>query len=60
MQVVNALIRANKDFEFLVVPGGGHGLLRTPYGWRRLEDFFTRHLKPSSATTGELAQLPEN
>lgn len=60
MQVVNALIRANKDFEFLIVPGGGHGLLRTPYGWRRLEDFFTRHLNPSSTTTGELAQLPEN
>ena len=25
MQVVNALIRANKDFELVVVPGAGHG-----------------------------------
>jgi dipeptidyl aminopeptidase/acylaminoacyl peptidase len=43
LQVVNALIKAGKDFEFLLVPGGGHGLLRTPYGWRRLEQFFARH-----------------
>src|SRR5690606_16820509 len=39
MQVVNALIKADKDFEMLIVPGGGHGALRTRYGWRRLENF---------------------
>jgi dipeptidyl aminopeptidase/acylaminoacyl peptidase len=44
MQVVNALIGADKDFELLVVPGAGHGVAGTPYGWRRLEDFFVRHL----------------
>jgi len=43
LQVVNALILADKDFEFLLVPGGGHGILRTPYGWKRLEDFFVRN-----------------
>jgi len=48
-QVVNALIKADKNFEYLMVPGGGHGQLRTPYGWRRLEDFFIRHLQPGSA-----------
>ena len=48
-QVVNALIKADKNFEYLMVPGGGHGQLRTPYGWRRLEDFFTRHLNPVTA-----------
>ncbi len=26
MQVVNALIKADKDFELLVVPGAGHGV----------------------------------
>jgi dipeptidyl-peptidase-4 len=50
-QVVNALIKADKDFEYLMVPGGGHGQLRTPYGWRRLEDFFTRHLRPTSTSS---------
>ena len=48
MQVVNALIKADKDFELLVMPGAGHGVLGTPYGQRRLVEFFTRHfLKPS-------------
>jgi dipeptidyl aminopeptidase/acylaminoacyl peptidase len=49
MQVVNALIQADKDFDLLVVPGGGHGALGSPYGQRRLVDFFTRHLKPFEA-----------
>ncbi len=43
-QVVNALIKANKDFEYLVVPGAGHGVAGSPYGKRRLQDFFVRAL----------------
>ncbi|HEY7329205.1 MAG TPA: DPP IV N-terminal domain-containing protein [Gemmataceae bacterium] len=43
MQVVNALIKAGKDFELIVVPGAGHG---TPGGYsrRREQDFFVRSL----------------
>jgi dipeptidyl aminopeptidase/acylaminoacyl peptidase len=44
MQVVNALIRANKDFDFLLVPGGGHGSGSSAYGGRRTMDFFVRNL----------------
>ena len=44
MQVVNALIKADKDFEFLIVPGGGHGIAESPYGQRRRMDFFVRNL----------------
>ncbi len=44
MQVVNALIAANKDFELLVKPGGGHGVVGTPYGYRKLQDFLVTHL----------------
>lgn len=44
MQVVNALIKADKDFELLVMPGVGHGTMGTPYGKRRMQDFFVRHL----------------
>jgi dipeptidyl aminopeptidase/acylaminoacyl peptidase len=43
MQVVNALVKANKDFELLVVPGAGHGN-GGEYGTRRTRDFFVRHL----------------
>ncbi len=44
MQVVNALIRADKDFELLVVPGSDHGAAESPYGRRRRADFFVRNL----------------
>ncbi len=39
-QVANALAKAGKDFDYLVMPGAGHGVFRTPYGRRRMEDFF--------------------
>jgi dipeptidyl aminopeptidase/acylaminoacyl peptidase len=44
MQVVNALVKANKDFDLLVIPGAGHGAGETPYGNRRRMDFFVRNL----------------
>ncbi|HOL30645.1 MAG TPA: prolyl oligopeptidase family serine peptidase [Anaerohalosphaeraceae bacterium] len=44
MQVVNALIKADKDFELLVVPGAGHGAGEGRYPSRRRADFFVRHL----------------
>jgi len=44
MQVVNALIKADRDFELLVFPGKGHGIGESPYGKRRRRDFFVRHL----------------
>ena len=50
MQVVNALIKADKEFELLVVPGGGHGIARTNYGWKRLEEFFVQHLLGPAST----------
>jgi dipeptidyl aminopeptidase/acylaminoacyl peptidase len=54
MQVVDALVKANKEFDLVVIPSAGHGAAETPYGRRRREDFFVRHLlgveprKPSS------------
>jgi dipeptidyl aminopeptidase/acylaminoacyl peptidase len=44
MQVVNALIKADKDFDMLVLPGAGHGAAGTPYAARRQRDYFVRHL----------------
>jgi len=44
MQVVDALIKADKDFDLIVVPGRGHGVGETPYASRRRMDFFVRHL----------------
>lgn len=43
--LVSALIRANKDFELLIVPNEGHSVLTTSgYAQRRAWDFFVRHL----------------
>lgn len=44
MQVANALIKADKDFDLLIIPGAGHGAAESPYGRRRRMDFFVRHL----------------
>jgi dipeptidyl aminopeptidase/acylaminoacyl peptidase len=43
MQVVDALIKADKTFDLLVIPGGGHGM-GGAYGQRKLVDFFVQHL----------------
>jgi dipeptidyl aminopeptidase/acylaminoacyl peptidase len=44
MQVVDALVKADRDFELLVLPGAGHGAAETPYGRRRRADFLVRKL----------------
>jgi dipeptidyl aminopeptidase/acylaminoacyl peptidase len=44
MQVVDALIKADKDFDLLVVPGAGHGVTGGSYAARRQADYFVRHL----------------
>jgi dipeptidyl aminopeptidase/acylaminoacyl peptidase len=44
MQVVNALIRADKDFDLLVIPGAGH-TSGGAYGERKRFDFFVKHLR---------------
>lgn len=42
-QVVDRLIKANKTFDLLYVPGGGHGA-GGAYGQRKLDDFFVHNL----------------
>jgi dipeptidyl aminopeptidase/acylaminoacyl peptidase len=45
LQVVDALIKANKDFDLLVLPNGNHGYgAAMPYHTRRKWDYFVRHL----------------
>jgi dipeptidyl aminopeptidase/acylaminoacyl peptidase len=42
-QVVNQLIKHNKDFDLLVIPGAGHGS-GGAYGEHKRFDYFVRHL----------------
>ena len=55
---VDALIKAGKDFDFLVVPNGGHGM-GGAYGQRRMQDFFARNLlgkEPPNRNAREVEQ----
>ncbi len=45
MQVVDELIKADKDFELMVFPSAGHGAGMGTYGTRLREDFFIRNLQ---------------
>jgi dipeptidyl aminopeptidase/acylaminoacyl peptidase len=61
-QVANALIKSNKMFDMLVIPGAGH-TSGGPYGDRKRNDFFVHHLmgaeppdrneRVAAAATGE-------
>lgn len=44
MQVIDALIKADKDFEFYNVPNGGHGIGESAYLRRKRVEFFQREL----------------
>jgi dipeptidyl aminopeptidase/acylaminoacyl peptidase len=52
LQVVSALIKADKQFDLLVVPGENHGAARSgtyaSYGQRKQYDFFVEHLMGAS------------
>ena len=61
MQLVNALIKADKDFDLLLVPGGEHAVGRSVgpirYVQRRQFDFFLRHLKQQQSPDLNKSQL---
>jgi dipeptidyl aminopeptidase/acylaminoacyl peptidase len=42
--VVDELIKANKDFDLLLLPNRGHGFGSEPYMMRRRWDYFVRYL----------------
>ncbi|AXJ01338.1 Dipeptidyl aminopeptidase/acylaminoacyl peptidase [Cyclonatronum proteinivorum] len=44
LQLIDALIDANKDFDLIVLPNRGHGYANESYKLRRTWDFFVRHL----------------
>jgi dipeptidyl aminopeptidase/acylaminoacyl peptidase len=48
LQVVSALLKANKNFDYLMIPGAEHNAGRggeyADYGERKRFDFFVRHL----------------
>ncbi|MFM7067450.1 MAG: prolyl oligopeptidase family serine peptidase, partial [Gammaproteobacteria bacterium] len=52
LQLADALIRANRDFDLLIVPNAGHGTLEPrSYALRRAWDFMVRHLMGAEPPT---------
>ncbi len=49
MQVVDALIRADRNFDLLIVPNAGHMLILLPYVQRRIFDHFVERLMGRAA-----------
>lgn len=45
-QVVAALQKAGKQFEYMPIIGAGHGAAETPYGSKARLEFLKKHLKP--------------
>lgn len=44
LRLAGELIKANKDFEMVIIPNQGHGILLHPYALKKAWDFFVRHL----------------
>ena len=44
VRLMDALIRANRDFDVLVMPNGNHAFSSDPYFNRRRWDYLVRHL----------------
>jgi dienelactone hydrolase len=59
LRVVDALIKADKDFDFIFVPGAGHGL-GGEYGSRRMNDFFVKHLLNGESSSEKDPDQEEN
>ncbi|MGI6644087.1 MAG: DPP IV N-terminal domain-containing protein [Bacillota bacterium] len=52
LQLVDALIKANKDFDFLILPNGIHADGYHPYITRKRWDYFVEHLLGATPPQG--------
>lgn len=59
IQVVDALIKANRDFDLIIAPNRAHGL-NEPYFIRRRWDYFVRHLLGVDPPANYEITRPEN
>jgi len=59
-RMVEALQKANKDFDLLLLPNQKHAGSRHPYTTRRILDFFVRHLLNEEPPAGFDLAAPED
>ena len=59
MRLVDALIKADKDVDLIMIPGAEHALIGAQhYFLRRTWDYFVRHLHGTEPPSHRLAPLP--
>jgi dipeptidyl aminopeptidase/acylaminoacyl peptidase len=58
--VVNELIKANKDFDLIMLPNRNHGFGNEPYMVRRRWDYFVRHLMGGEPPQGYELHPPDS
>ena len=55
MRLTDALIKANKRFDMLIIPGARHGFgAAQPYFTQRMWDFFAEHLLSDRQTGADI------
>ena len=60
IQVIDALSRANKDYDLMIVPNGSHAMAANPYFRRRRWDYFVTNLMGEKPPVGyEIKTKPE-
>ena len=58
LRLVDALVKADKDFDLVIIPGAEHALVGSQhYAFRRTWDYFVRHLHGSEPPSYRLAPL---
>jgi dipeptidyl aminopeptidase/acylaminoacyl peptidase len=59
MRLVDALMKANKDFDLLIVPNAEHaGLEHQAYWLRKRWDYFVQHLQGETPPAYRIADIP--
>ena len=56
--VIDELIKANRDFDLLIMPNRNHGFAGEPYMVRRTWDYFVRHLMGAEPPPGYEIRRP--
>jgi dipeptidyl-peptidase 4 len=59
LQLADALIRHNKDFDLLLIPNQNHNAFFAPYFIRRKWDYFVRHLQGEEPPSGYEIRQPQ-
>jgi hypothetical protein len=59
MRLVDALIKANKDFDLKIVPNADHSMFHNLAWWSRQRwDYFVTHLLGETPPAYQVAEIP--